>query len=63
MTIEGWRHAVSRAAYDSEFAERLAQLLCEQDHAKAVLQCKGYGCTGIPWAELVEEVPSVEVAK
>lgn len=66
MTKEGWREVILNATRkndtgDSSALELLAQLLYEQDEAKNSLREKGYGCTGMPWAETVDEVPSVGI--
>lgn len=58
MTLEGWEKAVEKAKTDEETARLIARLLYEQDQAKQDLRAKGYGCTGMPWRELVAEVPS-----
>lgn len=61
MTTDGWR-ALAIAAVrqhdrgEDEMLDSLVQLLVEQDAAKAELQRKGYGCTGMPWLELVADV-------
>lgn len=61
MTQEGWREAVLAAvrrhdAGDSTLLELMAKLLTEQDAAKNRLQDIGYGCTGMSWAKVVEEI-------
>lgn len=62
MTAEGWKHALLLAVQQAEHGkpmtlDLLAQLLEEQDTAKEKLRRKGYGVTGTPWAQVVEEVP------
>ena len=57
MTEQGWRESVIRAASDPEMLNLLSALLYEQDAAKQRLREKGYGVTGTPWREVVEEVP------
>jgi hypothetical protein len=57
MTLKGWQAAVEKAKRDPEMARLMAQLLFEQDKAKNALREKGYGCTGMPWHQMVEEVP------
>jgi hypothetical protein len=61
MTRDGWRELVlntmEKYMNGNAYAlELLADLLAEQDAAKAELQRKGYGCTGTPWREMVDEV-------
>jgi hypothetical protein len=56
MTLQGWREAVQGASRDTTLAELMAQLLFEQDAAKNRLRELGYGCIGMPWAKVVEEV-------
>lgn len=63
MTREGWKQSIAQAVNDAlngdaSLVDLLASLLEEQDNAKASLQNKGYGCCGIPWVDLVEEIPS-----
>lgn len=61
MTAEGWREAVlaavSRAAAgDPTLLELMARLLAEQDRAKQELRDIGFGCCGMPWLDVVEEI-------
>jgi hypothetical protein len=62
MTKFGWRDAVKTAIWKSDVLgdNRLLDMLCElleaQDTAKDTLGKLGYGCTGAPWAQVVEEV-------
>lgn len=58
MTLQGWTEAVERAKTDEEMAALIARLLYEQDQAKEALRRKGYGCIGMPWLEMVDEVPT-----
>lgn len=59
MTAEGWREAVMRASHDAVLFDLLVALLTEQDAAKEALRVKGYGVTGTPWREVVQEVPAM----
>jgi hypothetical protein len=59
MTKEGWRELVVMAALDPERLELLAQLLAEQDAAKNRLRELGFGCVGMPWSDVVEEIARV----
>jgi hypothetical protein len=64
MTETGWRNLVLKTfdefrAGHTESFELLIALLHEQDQAKNRLREKGYGVTGMPWIEMVEEVPHV----
>jgi hypothetical protein len=61
MTKEGWRCAVIEAVQNAdegndELLKLLVHLLTEQDQAKQALRDLGYGCTGMPWADVVEEI-------
>jgi len=47
---------VRKAASDPVLAALMAKLLYEQDAAKQALRELGYGCTGMPWADVVEEI-------
>jgi hypothetical protein len=62
MTQQGWKEAVLKAADDHErgddvMLELLSKLLEEVDDAKEQLRRKGYGCTGMPWRNMINEVP------
>ncbi len=67
MTFEGWQDTVIDAAKrylddgDETLLVLLAQLLTEQDAAKEALKRLGYGCTGTPWPEVVEEIRRTDV--
>lgn len=61
MTRAGWRHAVLEAvkrheAGDSVLLDLMADLLREQDQAKHQLREIGFGVTGTPWLDMVDEV-------
>jgi hypothetical protein len=61
LTPEGWRalvaDAVRRAqAGDPELVELIARVLSEQDEAKHRLRELGFGCIGMPWAEVVDAI-------
>jgi hypothetical protein len=62
MTRDAWRELVIRAVLrlhddgDASAVELLAQLLYEQDQAKARLQRAGFGCTGMPWLDVISEI-------
>ena len=61
MTYTGWRDAVIEAASrhaagDSKLLDLLTKLLVEQGAAKQALLEAGFGCTGMPWANVVAEV-------
>lgn len=61
MTEQGWRDAVLEAvrraeAGDAKALTLMAQLLTEQDTAKATLCQAGFGVTGTPWPEVVAEI-------
>jgi len=58
MTVEGWRDVIQQAFGDPARAALLAQLLAEQDHAKDRLRAMGFGVTGTPWRNVVEEIAS-----
>lgn len=64
MTVEGWKmlvlHAVSRyIAGDVEPLDLLALLLNEQDEAREQLRRLGFGCTGMPWPQVVNEIETM----
>lgn len=61
MTQEGWRHAVLEAgrrhdAGDDQLLETMSELLTVQDAAKERLRRIGFGCIGMPWPDVIEEV-------
>jgi hypothetical protein len=68
MTAEGWRSLVFQAIDrhdrhgDPEPLNLLVQLLVEQDQAKQALREIGFGCTGMPWAEVVREIVTLTTA-
>jgi hypothetical protein len=55
MTKEGWKHVIQQANTNEESLDLLARLLAEQDKAKSDLS-NVFGCTGMPWAEIVTNV-------
>ena len=60
LTAEGWRYVIWNALFrywDSDLAllNSLAQLLAEQDAAKALL-CERFACIGRPWPDLVPDI-------
>jgi hypothetical protein len=61
LTREGWRELVLAAVRrfnsgDDEMLDLLSTLLEEQDNAKQALRTLGYGCCGMPWADVVAEI-------
>jgi hypothetical protein len=67
MTAEGWRDIVREAVVrhdggDDELLTLVARLLAEQDDAKEALRQVGFGCTGMPWPELVRDIITLTTA-
>lgn len=67
MTAEGWRDAIVQAVDASRCGEHhaltlLVQILVEQDEAKQALRQVGFGCTGMPWAEVVRDIITLTTA-
>lgn len=65
VTLEGWRELTLEAfrrhqAGDSEMVELMARILYEQDAAKHQIRELGYGCTGMPWLDMVKELPGAQ---
>lgn len=61
MIKEGWRQTVREAVQRANEGEPtqlalLVELLTEQDQAKQELRELGYGCTGMPWLDVVKEI-------
>jgi hypothetical protein len=61
MTAEGWRAALFQAIEafrggDPRAVDLLVQILVEQDQAKQALREVGFGCTGMPWADVVRDI-------
>jgi hypothetical protein len=61
MTADGWRQTIVQVVDASRCGEDrgldlLAQLLVEQDQAKQALRKVGFGCIGMPWADVVHEI-------
>lgn len=56
MTLDGWRDLVIEAVRRQESVDLLSRLLAEQDRAKSRLSALGFGCIGMPWAEVIDEI-------
>jgi hypothetical protein len=56
MTEQGWRECVRKTASDPVLADLMAKLLYEQDQAKQALRELGYGCSGMPWLDVIAEL-------
>lgn len=61
MTEEGWQEAVIKANRradegDLTLLTLMSKLLAEQDEAKDRLNKIGFGCIGMPWLNVVEEI-------
>jgi hypothetical protein len=64
VTVEGWRDAVLQAVRDHDagdptLLQLMSRLLAEQDDAKQRLRELGYGCIGMPWADVVDDIADV----
>lgn len=56
MTAEGWAEVVTKAMGDRDTMALLVALLVEQDEAKHRLREMGFGVTGTPWPQVVDEI-------
>lgn len=61
MTREGWMLAILEAVEraksgDDELLNLMATLLREQDQSKHELRELGFGCMGMPWLDMVQEI-------
>lgn len=61
MTAEGWKDAILMAVRnhddgDADLLNLMSRLLEEQDIAKATLNTLGFGCVGMPWLKVVNEI-------
>lgn len=61
MTQQGWRQIVIEAVRraddgDPKLLDLTAQVLAEQDRAKHKIRELGFGCTGMPWSEMYDEI-------
>jgi hypothetical protein len=56
MTTKGWTDLVTKAIGNPDTMALLVRVLVEQDEAKHRLREMGFGVTGTPWAEMVDEI-------
>jgi hypothetical protein len=56
MTAKGWADLVTKAISDPDMMALLVRLLVEQDEAKHRLREMGFGVTGTPWLQMVDEI-------
>lgn len=61
MTREGWKRVVESAVQNADKGDvssldLLVTLLTEQDQAKEEIRRLGFGVTGMPWLDMVDEI-------
>lgn len=56
MTAKGWTDLVTKAIGNPDTMALLVRLLVEQDEAKHRLREMGFGVTGTPWLQMVDEI-------
>lgn len=56
MTAQGWTNLVTKAISDSDTMALLVRVLVEQDEAKHRLRGMGFGVTGTPWLQMVDQI-------